>query len=131
MSEYLSNFWDVIWTVFLIFAFVAYFMILISVITDLFRDRALNGWYKALWVIFLVFLPYLAALVYLIARGRGMAERQHEAALRSQEAANAYIREAAGSASGPASEIQHAKSLLDSGVISAEEFARLKAKALA
>ena len=125
----MSNLWDIVWTSFLIFAFVAYLMILFSIITDLFRDHVLNGWYKALWLVFLVALPYLAAFIYLIARGRGMAERQQAAIAHNREAANAYIREAAGT--GPASEIAHAKKLLDDGTITADEYASLKAKALA
>lgn len=125
----MGNILDFLWSAFLIFAFVAYLMILFSIISDLFRDRALAGGYKALWLIFLVVLPYLAAFIYLIARGRGMAERQAEAVTRHHEAANAYIRDAAGT--GPASEITHAKALLDAGTITAEEFSTLKAKALA
>lgn len=123
----LSNFWDFIWTAFVIFAFIAYLMVLFSIIGDLFRDRALNGWYKALWIIFLIVLPYITALVYLIARGRGMAERQAEAAKAAQDATTAYIRHAAG---GSASEIAAAKALLDEGTITADEYEKLKKKAL-
>jgi hypothetical protein len=124
----MSNFWDILWTTFLIFAFVAYLMILFSIITDLIRDRALSGWYKALWFIFLVWVPYLTAFVYLIARGRGMAERQQEHLVSRHQATNAYIREAAGS--GAATEIAQAKKLLDEGTITGDEFATLKARAL-
>jgi hypothetical protein len=124
----MSNFWDILWTSFLIFAFVAYLMVLFSIITDLFRDRALNGWYKALWFIFLVWVPYLTAFVYLIARGKGMSERSMEMYTARQQAANAYIREAAGT--GPASEIASAKALLDAGTITEAEFATLKKNAL-
>lgn len=125
----MSNFWDFIWSAFLIFAFIAYLMILFSIITDLFRDRALGGGYKALWLIALIVFPYLAAFVYLIARGRTMAERQAEFAHKQQEAASAYVKELAGT--GPASEIAHAKALLDAGTITQAEFDSLKAKALA
>ena len=125
----MSNFWDFVWTTFLIFAFVAYFLILISIVTDIFRDRALAGGYKALWILFLVLVPYLTAFIYLIARGNSMAERQLEANQRGRQATNDYIREVVGS--GPSSEISHAKTLLDSGTITADEFAALKAKALA
>lgn len=124
----LSNFWDFIWTAFVIFAFIAYLMVLFSIIGDLFRDRALGGGYKALWIIFLVIFPYITALIYLIARGKGMAERQVEQAKAAQDATNAYIRHAAG---GSASEISAAKALLDEGTISAEEYEKLKKKALA
>ena len=123
------NFWDFIWSAFLVFAFIAYLMVLFSIIGDLFRDRALNGWYKALWIIFLVVFPYLTALVYLIARGRGMAERQLEHAQAARAATDDYIRHAAGT--GPASEIAHAKALLDAGTITQDEFDSLKKKALA
>ncbi|NYF10483.1 putative membrane protein [Leifsonia sp. AK011] len=121
--------WTFLWNTFLIFAFVVYLMILITIFTDLFRDRALNGWYKALWIIALLVFPYLSAFIYLIARGRGMAERQHEFAKASNDAATAYIRQAAGS--GPASDIAAAKALLDDGTITAEEYEALKKKALA
>jgi hypothetical protein len=125
----MTSFWDVLWSALLIFAFVAYLMILFTILGDLFRDRALGGGYKALWIIFLIVLPYIAAIVYLIARGRGMAERQHEYASAARTAADDYIRHAAGS--GPASEIAHAKALLDAGTISSSEYEALKAKALA
>ena len=124
----MSNFWDILWTSFLIFAFVAYLMVLFSIITDLFRDRALNGWYKALWFIFLVWVPYITAFIYLIARGKGMSERSMEMYNARQQATNAYIREAAGT--GPASEIASAKSLLDAGTITQSEFETLKKNAL-
>ena len=125
----MSDLWQLIWNVFVIFAFVAYLMILISIFSDLFRDRGLNGWYKALWFIFLIVAPYLAAFIYIIARGRGMAERQVQRAEEAREATNAYIRDAAGT--GPASDIASAKALLDAGTITEAEFDKLKKKALA
>ena len=125
----MSDLWQLIWNIFVIFAFVAYLMILISIFADLFRDRALNGWYKALWFIFLIVFPYLAAFIYIIARGRGMAERQVQRAEEAREATNAYIRDAAGT--GPASDIASAKALLDAGTITEAEFDKLKKKALA
>ncbi|TQM63304.1 phospholipase D-like protein [Klugiella xanthotipulae] len=124
-----SNIWDVIWFFFWAFAFIAYLMALFSVIGDLVRDRSLNGWWKAIWIIFLVFLPFLTVLVYLIARGRGMAERQATEAAKAQEAANNYIRQVASTA--PADEITKAKALLDSGAITPEEYTALKNRALA
>ena len=123
------NLWDFLWSTFLIFAFVAYLIILFSICADLFRDRGLAGGYKALWIIFLLVVPVIAALVYLIARGRSMAERQNEAIRESQASASDYIRQNA--STGPAGEIAAAKSLLDSGAISQEEFDALKKKALA
>ncbi|MDZ4045320.1 MAG: SHOCT domain-containing protein [Rhodoglobus sp.] len=124
----LSDFWGFLWSAFVIFAFIAYLMVLFSIIGDLFRDRALGGGYKAIWIIFLVALPFLTALVYLIARGRGMAERQAEQASAARAATEAYIKEAAGT--GPASEIAQAKALLEAGTISEAEFDKLKKKAL-
>ena len=124
----MTNFWSFIWASFIVFAFVVYLMILFSVIADLFRDRALNGWYKVLWIVFLVWIPYLTAFVYLIARGRGMSERQLHAAERSQTAATEYIRHAAGV--GGATEIAQAKALFDAGTITEGEYTSLKARAL-
>jgi len=124
----MSNFWDLIWLIFSAFMFVAYLLILFQVVADLFRDSELGGGSKALWLIFLVFLPMLTALVYVITRGSGMAERQRAAMQRSKSEAEAYIRQVAGKS--PAEQIADAKNLLDAGTISAEEFAKLKAKAL-
>lgn len=125
----MQNVWDVIWASFVIFALFAYLIVLFSIVGDLFRDRDLNGGIKALWIVFLIFLPYITALVYLIARGKGMAERQHAYATAAREATDSYIREAAGT--GPAAEIAKAKALLDAGTITAEEYDKLKSKALA
>jgi hypothetical protein len=104
--------------------------IFITVFIDIFRDNTLNGWGKALWVLFLVFLPFLAAFIYLIARGRGMAERNAARAAEAQAANADYIRTVAGSSSSTAAEIEKGKQLLDSGAISQAEFDALKAKAL-
>jgi hypothetical protein len=123
-----NNFWNVIWLIFWAFAFVAYLFALFAIIGDLFRDRKLNGWWKALWIIFLIFLPFLTALVYLIARGRGMAERQARDVQQAQSQADDYIRTVASAS--PADDIAKAKQLLDQGVITAGEFDALKAKAL-
>jgi Phospholipase_D-nuclease N-terminal len=126
-----ANFWDVIWWFFWVFAFIAYLMALFAIIGDLFRDHKLNGWAKAVWIIFLIFVPFLTALVYLIARGRGMAERGQREAKQYQAATDEYIRQTAGTAASPADEIAKAKSLLDAGTISQGEYDLLKAKALA
>ena len=127
---FLSNFWDFIWLLFWTFAFVAYLFAIFAIIGDLFRDHKLNGWLKALWIIFLIFLPFLTALVYLIARGKGMAERSAAAAADAQQATDAYIRQTAGTAASPSEEIAKAKALLDSGSITQAEYDTLKAKAL-
>jgi len=119
-------FWLLIWTFFIVF----YLMILFQIIGDLFRDRDLSGWWKALWIIALIIFPFLTALIYLIARGRGMAERQAGAVQSAQAQTDSYIREVAGRGN-PADQIATAKTLLDDGTISQAEFDRLKAAALA
>lgn len=124
-----ENFWNVLWAIFWAFAFVAYLFAIFAIIGDLFRDDKLNGWWKALWVVFLIFMPFLTALVYLIARGKGMAERQAQSVKQAQQASEQYIREVAGST--PSEEIHKAKVLLDAGTITPTEFEALKAKALA
>jgi len=123
------DFWQVFWYIVWAFFFIAYLFVLFSIISDLFRDRKLNGWWKAVWVIFLIFLPFLTALVYLIARGQGMAERSAAAAKDAQQATDAYIRQVSGGKT-PTEEIAHASELLKAGTISQAEFDQLKAKAL-
>lgn len=124
-----DSFWDFIWYTLVIFAFIAYLMVLFNIITDLFwRDRETSGLVKAIWVVFLIVFPYITALVYLIARGKGMGERSRDASVAAKKDAEAYIREAAGRS--PAQEIADAKSLLEAGTISQQEFDALKAKAL-
>ncbi|HWL77105.1 SHOCT domain-containing protein [Microbacterium sp.] len=127
--DFWSNFWSLIWWFLWAFVFIAYLMALFAIIGDLFRDHKLNGWWKAVWIIFLVFVPFLTALVYLIARGQGMAERSQKEAQAAQAAADSYIKQVAGSS--PAEEIAKAKSLLDAGTITQEEYEHLKARALA
>jgi type VI protein secretion system component VasK len=119
-------FWLLIWSFFL----VCYLMVLFQIIGDLFRDKDLSGWWKALWIIFLIIFPFLAALIYLIARGRGMAERQAGAVQSAQAATDQYIQSVA-SRGNPAEQIASAKTLLDNGTISQDEFDKLKQKALA
>ncbi|WP_350348486.1 SHOCT domain-containing protein [Agromyces sp. G08B096] len=126
-----ESFWDVIWWTIWIFAFIAYLWAVIAIITDLFRDQKLNGWWKAVWIIFLIFFPFITALIYLIARGNGMAERAQKEAKQYQQATDDYIRQTAGTAASPSDEIAKAKALLDSGTISQQEYDLLKAKALA
>ena len=119
-------FWLLIWSFFL----VCYLMVLFQIIGDLFRDKDLSGWWKALWIIFLIIFPFLAALIYLIARGRGMAERLAGAVQNAQAATDQYIQSVA-SRGTPAEQIASAKTLLDNGTISQDEFDKLKQKALA
>lgn len=122
------NFWDFIGFLFWSYVFIAYLMVLFSIIGDIFRDHSLNGWLKAIWMIFLVFVPFLTALVYLIARGRGMGERQGKAVQQAQYDTNDYIRSVASSS--PADDITAAKALLDAGTITPAEYESLKARAL-
>jgi len=128
------SFWnslgDILWWTLWFFAFFAYLWAVIAIITDLFRDHKLNGWWKAVWIIFLIFVPFLTALVYLIARGSGMAERAQKEARQYQQATDEYIRQTAGTAASPSDEIAKAKALLDAGTISQAEYDQLKAKAL-
>jgi UPF0716 family protein affecting phage T7 exclusion len=127
----MDSFWDFFWLLVWTFFFVMYLMVLFQIIADLFRDRELSGWWKALWVIFLIIFPFLAAIVYLIARGRGMAERQAGEMKKAQVATDQYIKSVASQGTSPADQIASAKSLLDSGAITQQEFEQLKAKALA
>ena len=129
--SFTESLWAGIWWVFTAFIFVAYLMVLFGIIVDLFRDRRLGGLAKAIWILFLVFFPFITALVYLIARGRGMNERSEEHRRDAQRATSEYIRSVAGTGSGPAEEISLAKKLLDDGTISQEEFDRIKTSALA
>mgnify|MGYP006373629633 CR=1 FL=1 len=124
----MSNFWDFIWLILSTFVFVAYLLILFQIVADLFRDSELGGGSKALWLIGLIFVPMLTALIYVITRGTGMANRQRPAIERSKSEAQSYIRQVAGKS--PAEQIADAKALLDAGTINQEEFAKLKAKAL-
>jgi hypothetical protein len=124
----MSNFWDILYLIWSTFLFIAYLIILFHVVVDLFRDTGLHGGYKVLWLIGLVFIPLLTALVYILARGRGMAERQQAALRQAKSDTDAYIRQVAGKS--PAEQIGDAKALLDAGTISQDEFDRLKAKAL-
>jgi len=126
MDSFAQWFWLLIWW----FLFFAYLVILFQIIGDLFRDHALSGWWKAVWIIFLIVVPFLTALIYIIARGKGMAERQLQAVQQAKSDTDSYIREVAAGKS-PAEHIADAKALLDAGTIDQNEFAQLKAKALA
>lgn len=126
-----QSFWDIIWWTIWIFAFFAYLWAVIAIISDLFRDHTLNGWGKAVWIIFLLFFPFITALIYLIARGKGMAERAQKDVIQQQQAAAEYIRQAAGTSASASDEIAKAKGLLDAGTITQQEYELLKAKALA
>lgn len=120
-------FLDVLWTMIIFFAWVAWIWIAITVFVDIFRRHDISGWGKAAWVVFVIVLPFLGVLVYLIAQHDGMRERTVKQAETQQAAFDQYVREAAG---GSAAEIAKAKELLDSGAISQSEYDAIKAKAL-
>jgi hypothetical protein len=123
------SFWDVVWFILITYALVALLMVMFSIITDLFRDKETSGWVEAVWIIALVFLPIVTSLVYLIARGKSMAERSTRRAEEMKQAQDAYIREVA-SKSTPTDQIAQARAMLDAGIISETEYERLKEKAL-
>jgi ABC-type multidrug transport system fused ATPase/permease subunit len=123
------NLGEILWTTLVIFFMIMYFMILFSILGDLFRDHEESGWAKAVWVIFLILIPFLTALIYLIVRGNGMAKRNLKAQADAQQQFNDYVQQVAGSGS-PTDQIAQAKQLLDSGAIDQAEYDALKAKAL-
>ncbi len=123
------SFWDVVWFIVITFAFVAYLMVLFTILGDLFRDRETSGWVKAVWILALIVFPFLTALVYIIARGHGMNERQLSAVEDSRKQQEAYIKQVAGEA-GPADQIAKAKAMYEDGTITEDEYKSLKAKAL-
>jgi Phospholipase_D-nuclease N-terminal/Short C-terminal domain len=120
-------FLDVLWTMILFFAWVAWIWIAITVFVDLFRREDVGGWGKAAWVVFVIVLPFLGVLVYLIAQHDGMRERSAKQAQEHRAAFDQYVRETAG---GSAAEIAKAKELLDAGTITQAEFEAIKAKAV-
>lgn len=129
MTSHFLTLWDILATTFSIFFFIAYLLILFQVISDLFRDHELNGFYKAIWIIFLLFIPLLTSLIYLVTRGKGMAQRYRATVQKSVSETNDYIRHVAGKS--PAEQIADAKKLWDEGTITESEYMQLKAKALA
>jgi len=129
LSYFFGNVFDTLMLIFSTFVLVTYLIVLFQIVVDLFRDSELGGGSKVLWMIGLMFLPILTAVIYIIARGRGMADRQRASVQRAKSDTDAYIREVAGRS--PAEQISDAKALLDAGTINADEFAKLKAKACA
>ena len=122
-------FLNILWTTLIFFAWVIFIWIAITVLIDVFRRHDISGWGKAAWVIFVVILPWICVLVYLIANHDGMTERRMKEAQVSQAQFDDYVRTTAGTG-GAASEIERAKQLLDSGTITQAEFDAIKAKAL-
>ena len=123
-------FLDIVWTMFIFFAWVIWFWILITVFADIFRRRDMSGFSKVAWLIFVIVLPFLGVFIYLIANSDGMAERNIQKAQAQQEQMDAYVKSVAGGGGGAAAEIEKAKGLLDSGAITQSEFDAIKAKAL-
>jgi type VI protein secretion system component VasK len=120
-------FLNVLWSTLIFCALLIWIWTAVTVFSDLFSRQDVSGWSKAWWVVFIIFLPYVGVLTYLILYHDGMADRRARDERRAQNSVDAYIRQAAG---GPASEIQKAKDLLDSGTISLPEFESIKARAL-
>jgi len=119
------------WTIFEIFAFVVWFWLLFVILTDVFRSRDLSGWGKAAWTIFVLFLPLIGVLVYLIVRGPSMHERAARQANEQEQAFRSYVQEAAGSQPSTADQLAKLADLRQRGVISADEFEQQKARVLA
>lgn len=124
------NFGQLLWSMVVIFFMVVYFMILFSVLIDLFRSHDLGGWAKALWVIAILVFPFLSILVYLIVRGSSMGKRSMQAQQEAQKDFDSYVQSVAGSGTSAADQIAKAKQLLDDGAISQEEFDALKKSAI-
>ena len=126
-----TSFWDLLLWSFWIFIWISAIIIWFRCVFDLFTDHTLSGWGKAGWAALLIFLPWLGAFIYIVARGRSMAQRQVDAAVSAVAQQEKYIRSVASSSISPTEQIMHAKSLLDAGTITQEEFNALKAKAIA
>jgi putative oligomerization/nucleic acid binding protein/phospholipase D-like protein len=124
------TFGDVMWTMFVFFAWILFFWMLFGVFGDLFGRHDISGWAKAGWTVFVIILPFLGIFVYLISQGKGMGERAQNRAKAQQAQVDDYVRSVAASGS-PTEEIAKGKELFDSGAITQAEFDQLKAKALA
>lgn len=124
-------FLNILWSMILFFAWVIWIWIMIIILSDVFRRKDISGWGKAAWIVFLIVLPFIGVLVYMIAQHDGMTRRSEEAAQAQKAQFDDYVRTTAGGGGGSAAEIEKAKQLLDSGAITQQEFEALKAKALA
>ena len=131
MDAMTNDFGEVLLWSFWFFIWIAALMVWFRCLFDLFGDHTLSGWAKAGWAVLLIFVPWFGALIYLLARGRSMTERQQARATELQSAQADYIKQVAGTPSSAADQIASAKALLDSGAIDQNEFDTLKAKALA
>ncbi|MBV8218128.1 MAG: SHOCT domain-containing protein [Solirubrobacterales bacterium] len=124
-------FLNVLWDILIVFAWLIFLWIAITVLIDVFRRHDISGWAKAFWVIFVVILPWIGVLVYLIVNHTGMAERRYQDQATAQSQFDDYVRQAAGTSASPTAEIERAKKLLDDGAITQAEFDAIKTKALA
>jgi len=131
MDAMTTSFGEVLLWSFWFFIWIAAITVWFRCILDMFRDDTLSGWGKAGWAVLLIFVPWLGALIYIVARGRSMSERQIAAKAQQQAAQDTYIKQVAATSTSAADQIASAKSLLDSGAITQAEFDTLKAKALA
>jgi L-lactate permease len=125
------TFWDALWTMLVFFAWIIWFWMLIVILSDVFRRRDIGGGKKTLWVIFLIVVPFIGVLGYLLTNHDSMAERQLQQATAQRVQMDDYVRTVAGTGGGAAGEIERAKGLLDSGTITQAEFDAIKSKALA
>jgi uncharacterized SAM-binding protein YcdF (DUF218 family) len=123
-------FLEAIWTIFIFFVWIAWIFLLVRILIDVFRRRDASGWKKGAWVAFLILVPFVGVLAYLITNGSEMGERDLEQARASKAQFDEYVRQTAGSGGGAAAEIAKAKELLDSGAITQAEFDQLKQRAL-
>jgi len=124
-------FLDVLWTMFIFFAWVIWFWLLITIFADIFRRHDIHGGAKTLWCIFVILTPFIGVFVYLITQSKGMNERNLQSVKQQRQQTDEYIRSVSGGGGDAASQIAQAKSLLDSGAINQQEFDSLKQKALA
>lgn len=120
--------WNALWAAFVAFMFITVLMMMFSVIVDIFRDRELSGWGKAVWLLSLVLFSLVTLLVYMIVRGPGMAQRQERAATEARTSFDSYVKDVAGD--GAATELERAAAMHNAGQISDDEYAALKAKIL-
>jgi putative oligomerization/nucleic acid binding protein/phospholipase D-like protein len=124
------TFLDFLWDALVVFAWIIWFWLLITVFADLFRRHDTSGWAKAGWIVFVIVLPYIGVLVYLIAEHQGMADRNVQSAQAQQQQFDQYVQSVAAQGD-PSEQIAKAKALLDNGTITQAEFDRIKQKALA
>lgn len=123
-------FLNILWDMLIFFAWVIFIWIAITVLIDVFRRRDMSGWAKAAWTVFVVLIPWIGVLIYLIVNHQGMADRKYQDAAAAQSQFDDYVRQTAATAASPTAEIERAKGLLDSGAITQAEFDAIKAKAL-